>query len=144
MGCLKHYEDPNERYNCPSFRRKFKRFGHLYKGIWLSIYIGSPTEKIKSPYVRTLGICALPFPISCRVSLALCTECRFSLKEKTPPAANVRPPSTITMRSSSTTACFKFSLGGGCGCWHSLLCTKSRKKTANWDTSRTQHNFSKS
>lgn len=98
-----------------------------YKQIWLSIHIGSPTEKIKLPYVETLGIHALLFPISCHVSLALCTECIFSLKEKTPPAANVRTSSPVTMRWPSTAACLEFSPGGGCGCWHSLLCIRSRE-----------------
>lgn len=59
------------------------------------IYTGLPTEKIKFPNVQTLGICVLPFPISCNVPMAVCTECRFSLQEKTPPAANTGLPTLL-------------------------------------------------
>lgn len=83
--------------------------------------------------LATLGICALPFPISCHVSLALCTECRLGVKGKAPPAANVRTPSTITMRRSSTAACLTFSLGVDVGAGILAVHEKQRTPT-NWDT----------
>ena len=108
MGCLKYHEYLNKTCNFLSFEKKFKRVRHLYKYIRLSTYRGSLTEKI--PYIWTLGICALPLPTSCPVPMALCSECRFSLKENTPPA--------VSVGTSGTASCFKLSPGGECGCWH--------------------------
>lgn len=117
MRSLKHHKDFNKRSNFLSFEKKFKRLRHLYTQTCQYIQV-HPQRKQNSHMFEHLASVHVSYFM--HVPTTPCSECKFSLKEKTPPAANVR--------TSSTAFCLTLSPGseGGAG----ILTVRQKQRTS--------------